>query len=726
MATMATRPVLVGPCVVALLGLATAAAVPTPAEQPRVSICLNGDWQRAPGGAGDRVPADGWQTVRVPEFHADALRDCAWFRLDFVVPEVFPGAAERAYLRFGRVRHHAKVWMNDRAAGENYGGRAPFECDVTALARPGQPNRLEVCVRSCGGAFAMPGRAFGPEAAETVRRLSTHGAYVDLATIAEDVSLELRPALALDDVRIVTSVRHRTLTVRSTLRNDTPTARRVRLTHRVFDGDRPVLDLPAATVAVPAGGQSGGEVQTAWADPALWAPGSPTLYHLETEVVPEGDTSGRDRLVSRFGFRELWTEGRQIVLNGKPLRLLAYWQPEASGRSLWTLRLAAVQALGFNTVHNHAEQREPAFYDVADEMGLLVWDADFCGGPLGTTPNVDTTSTFPDVEAELGRQYPLWAREVANHPSVAVMMVGCLVNADVAARLAAVYRRADPTRLLMANGTWAGEAFDLGAYAHKLGCFDADPLAQVVAGYTAAAGRADVRPAGTPVPLVNSEAWYETSQLVDRAANTWSNGPDATVATVTAAAFDYLTPTPLAGLNLYSQVGCARDWAAVSRPVANWPSRSGRHQHATTMATGGLTFAFPEHVNLADPARRPFVLTPAGETMRQKARAFTGREAAVATARRPQAMVAVTRRGGPVADAIVYVVARRGVVANCEAMRTDAAGTAWFQLRDAGEYTAFCRQGAGWRQLDFAAAEAPLDLEHGGHGLIQPLALPLD
>ena len=99
--------------------------------------------------------------------------------------------------------------------------------------------------------------------------------------------------------------------------------------------------------------------------------GEPVLYHLETRLLAD-EGGAVDQLATRFGFREFWTEEDKIIFNGKPLRILGYWTPEASGRSVWTLRMAAIQWAGCNAIHNHAEQREPAYYDVADELGMLV------------------------------------------------------------------------------------------------------------------------------------------------------------------------------------------------------------------------------------------------------------------------------------------------------------------------------------------------------------------
>jgi hypothetical protein len=51
----------------------------------------------------------------------------------------------------------------------------------------------------------------------------------------------------------------------------------------------------------------------------------------------------------------------------------------------------------------------------------------------------------------------------------------------------------------------------------------------------------------------------------------------------------------------------------------------------------------------------------------------------------------------------VYVLPAGAAPANCQAMRTDVNGTAWFELREAGVYYVFCRQGDGWKTIEVKA-----------------------
>jgi len=685
----------------------------------RVSVCLNGDWERHDGGDVTTVPAEGWKTVRVPEAPDEVAEGSAWFRLDFHVPEEFGADNRRILLRFIRVRHYARVFLKGRVCGENFGARAPFEIDVTDAAKPGESNRLDVWVHNSSGSYAMEGKFFTDADIEILKRLSTTEAYQRAATIAEDVFLVSRPALHVCDVLVMPSVRERRLDVRCTVRNDTLENRTIKLLNRVYLEGAAALSLPDMELQVDAGEEETVLVSAPWEEPKLWGfgdYGSPILYHLET-TIEQNDGVVVDRLVSRFGFREVWAERGKIVMNGRPLRLLGYWQPEGSGRSLWTLRMAAVQASGCNTIHNHAEQREPSYYDVADEMGMLVWDANFCGGPLGTTKNMVTDRVFPDVQAELVRQWPEWARVVGNHPSVVMIMIGCLIHQDSNIAMARAYRSYDPTRLLQANGAPADAPLDVAAYTSHFTMFDEDPLSDIRTSYENWGSNRGRRADGTQVPLVNSECWYHSSRQNEETGQ-WEQAAEEDVAKATEEAIDWLARKPLVGLNLYTQQAFRpfHDEGGIHRP--SWPSRSGLGQHSETGRTGGFEWVGPDYVNYWDPSEPPCQATATFRAQRRAAKRFLGYEVAAAATRRPTVLVKVVHGNEHVANAYVYAVPVKGTNSDTLGMRTDANGTAWFELRDPGTWRFMVSEQGTWKDVLVDAPLQPLDTRRGGLGTI--------
>ena len=102
------------------------------------------------------------------------------------------------------------------------------------------------------------------------------------------------------------------------------------------------------------------------------------LTTASIELLVNGKTI--DRSDERFGFRTVATEGNRVLLNGKPIYLRGYGDdnvevltgfPSAS-KDVYLKRLAVAKSLGFNAVRFHSMTPPRAYFDAADEAGLLV------------------------------------------------------------------------------------------------------------------------------------------------------------------------------------------------------------------------------------------------------------------------------------------------------------------------------------------------------------------
>lgn len=98
----------------------------------------------------------------------------------------------------------------------------------------------------------------------------------------------------------------------------------------VLDADgRSVLGFSSPVGEVPEG-RSLREVGVNWADAVPWELEKPYLYRVECRVMKDSRVVDRSLPVT-FGFREIWTEGRQLMLNGHPMR----WRPAFGFQGLW-------------------------------------------------------------------------------------------------------------------------------------------------------------------------------------------------------------------------------------------------------------------------------------------------------------------------------------------------------------------------------------------------------
>ena len=356
-------------------------------QQSRVLASLNGTWDFMPTSGTPTVPPSGgtWSSIPVPaEWNMTAGNfatawgaynlfetpadwdsiDVAWYRHALDVPAAQRG--QRIVLRFEAVNFEATVFCNGTQVAKHSGGLLPFEADVTDQVSWGGTNTVHVLVRSGNVAARQSDGWHYP-----------NGSWWGQTCwgIWQDVWLLARPATYVQDSHVVTSVTGKRITVNTTLANSGSAAATVWVAHQVTDGQRTVLSS-SSQASVPAGGTATVTFDQPWAEPRLWSPADPHLYQLVVTVRPAPSGPASDTSSVRFGFREVAVQGTDILLNGEPLMLRGdawhYMGSVENSRAYATAWFSMVKALGVNYLRLHAMPYPPVFYDVADELGLLI------------------------------------------------------------------------------------------------------------------------------------------------------------------------------------------------------------------------------------------------------------------------------------------------------------------------------------------------------------------
>ncbi|HLL48619.1 MAG TPA: hypothetical protein VK399_18105, partial [Longimicrobiaceae bacterium] len=157
-----------------------------------------------------------------------------------------------------------------------------------------------------------------------------------------------------------------------------------RLTTRVHDPGRYRLRLvvsargaaaPLATTEVALRLEAGEQRQhlaLELPDARSWSPATPALYQVVAQLgCPDGHVS---QIEAAFGLRRIEARGRWIALNGERVYLdgLLY-QPATATFDEMRRHLAGMKALGCNLVRVHIAGIDPRLYELADELGLLLW-----------------------------------------------------------------------------------------------------------------------------------------------------------------------------------------------------------------------------------------------------------------------------------------------------------------------------------------------------------------
>ena len=104
----------------------------------------------------------------------------------------------------------------------------------------------------------------------------------------------------------------------------------------------------------------------------LWSPEEPNLYRLVAQLT---DSNGNEsEIEALFGLRKIEARGRYIYLNNKQIYLDGIlYQPGTASYEEMQRHMHAMKLLGCNLVRVHIAGVDPRIYNLADEIGLLLW-----------------------------------------------------------------------------------------------------------------------------------------------------------------------------------------------------------------------------------------------------------------------------------------------------------------------------------------------------------------
>jgi hypothetical protein len=362
-------------------------------------------------------PADGWREIRVPSAWQSVLgmdaNGIAWYRRELpreVLGWTKPGS--RVRLRFESVATYARVWIGAKEVGQHLGDYVPFEFDITdALA---ESRTLTVRVDQIHG--PRPSKGVVTENGHITKGFhdvlsAQHAGIWGGVSVRRTGSATIAP----NGLSIDADPRAKRITLSADLLGSEP---QEPTRFEILDPDgkailsgtlapaeawttqRAVIDLPAA--------------------PARWSPGSPRLYTARL-TLPGGET-----VAQRFGFRTIETGGpdnSQVLLSGQAIQIrgLLHWGHEpkhiapAPPPDQVRAELRAALERGFNTICLCMFYPPEHYFDICDELGVLVWQEH----------PVWKSRMTPDTIPEYKRMYSEFFKRDRRHPSVVILSGTC-------------------------------------------------------------------------------------------------------------------------------------------------------------------------------------------------------------------------------------------------------------------------------------------------------------
>ena len=182
--------------------------------------------------------------------------------------------------------------------------------------------------------------------------------------------------------------------------------------------------------------------------PNRWSTETPYLYTLKSELLVNNKLV--DVVKTKFGVRDIeWIAESGMWINGENVKLQGVCNHQDAGAlgaavpdKILRFRIQQLKDMGVNAIRTSHNPQTPIFYELCDEIGMLVMDEIFDGW-MKKAKN-DYGAHFFD--AWWKKDLTDWIKRDRNHPSIVIYSVGNETRGAIAKDLVAECNLLDPTR----------------------------------------------------------------------------------------------------------------------------------------------------------------------------------------------------------------------------------------------------------------------------------------
>ena len=312
-----------------------------------------------------QVPGD-WNTQDPKYYYYEGT---IWYRKKFDAPDA--AEDQRIFLYFGAINYRADVYLNGQKLGVHIGGFTPFYFEITGLLKE-IDNSLVVKVDN-------------KRLQEGVPTLNTD--WWNYGGITRDVKLLVVPSAFIKDYSI--ELESGLNMVKGKIFIDNYRAGFVNIRFPELQINQQIIPSEEGI----------GEFSFRSDQLVLWSPENPRLYRIEM-------TTEQDTLIDSVGFSTICVEGKQILLNNKPLFLKGIsiheeYAVDGGGRvnAAWKAEqlLDWAAELGCNFVRLAHYPHSEDMVRIAERKGIMVWSEI----PVYWTIDWENESTYANAKNQL-------------------------------------------------------------------------------------------------------------------------------------------------------------------------------------------------------------------------------------------------------------------------------------------------------------------------------------
>ena len=379
---------------------------------------LNGSWafeistdpEQMPDTFSRKIPVPGLvdmaePVIEMPGFKKDST-SYYWYKVRFKLEKNTPVCL----LKIHKAQYGKKIFVNKQLVAEDFPSYTSFVVDIQKyLNDAGQENELVIRL---GSYYNYPDSFVDGHDFEKIRFIS--GIYDDVELIQTSFPL-------IENVQVAPNIHDSSITVVCET-NSFDKKGKFNLEYIVCEYKTGKKVAEGMLEVNSIGGVDTSKMQIKIPGFNFWSPESPFLYQLKLHT-------GADSYSTRFGMREFrfdkasgraMLNGKVYYMNGTNVPVFRFFEDTLRGNKPWNKDWVQklntqFKSMHWNVVRYHVGPAPDFWYDLADEMGILIQDEFsiwFGHGLKNIRPNLKA--------ANIAAEYKLWMRERWNLPCVVI------------------------------------------------------------------------------------------------------------------------------------------------------------------------------------------------------------------------------------------------------------------------------------------------------------------
>ncbi len=316
---------------------------------------------------------------------------------------------KRAYLYFEGVFQVADIYVNRNVVGRHEGGYTAFGYDITNMLTSKDEQIIAVQVNSAQDPYIAPlsiGYALHGGIYRDVWLVITDEVHFDFSEYG-DKGIKIRTPKVSKNSSVAQLL--------GNIINDAKETKQIEVVTVIHDDSGKEIATKKSSHRIAPNQTLAYEHILEIAKTKLWSPDEPYLYSVSSQIIVDGKEI--DELKNNLGFRWYsFDPNKGFSLNGEPLKIKGTNRHQdykslgaALSRSEHERDLKIIKEMGCNFLRLAHYPQDPDVLDLADELGLLIWEE---------VPVVNCMTIHPRFYDNSVRMIKEMIGQHYNHPSV--------------------------------------------------------------------------------------------------------------------------------------------------------------------------------------------------------------------------------------------------------------------------------------------------------------------